>query len=364
MNTLLRRAALSALLLTADLWAAPASAADFTVNSTTDAPDSVPGDGVCASALGECTVRAAILEANALPGPDEVLVPAGTFPLANGRLDILDELALAGAGPLATILEGGGLGVFSSAEISRLTVRGASGTGIAIEEIGAEVTISLVDAVVEESSGTGINSDYASGEMHLLRTAVRNNHGVGIGLCNVPGPTLIEHSEITGNDGSGLTLSCGPGGTTALLKNSVVASNMAGGVIVGEGALLAEGSLIYGNTGGAGISVYEGGATVERTTIEGNDGPIAGGVLVTSIDNNSLYIADSAIVGNTSSTGTGGVSISGEPAFGPSLGHQVINATVSGNTGVIGGGISVRGDPAFPPNAVVIQNCTVTNNSA
>ena len=44
----------------------------FTVNSTADEPDGGPGNGRCESASGECTLRAAIAEANAHPGPDTV----------------------------------------------------------------------------------------------------------------------------------------------------------------------------------------------------------------------------------------------------------------------------------------------------
>jgi len=37
----------------------------FVVNSTVDAPDVNPGDGICADANGNCTLRAAIQEGNA-----------------------------------------------------------------------------------------------------------------------------------------------------------------------------------------------------------------------------------------------------------------------------------------------------------
>jgi hypothetical protein len=39
-------------------------------------------DGVCATASGACSLRAAIMEANALPGADTIIVPAGTYVLA------------------------------------------------------------------------------------------------------------------------------------------------------------------------------------------------------------------------------------------------------------------------------------------
>src|SRR5690348_18498020 len=59
-----------ACLLTAGTAAWPPAAAQaaplaFTVNTTADAHDAHPGDGICADAAGKCTLRAAIEEADA-----------------------------------------------------------------------------------------------------------------------------------------------------------------------------------------------------------------------------------------------------------------------------------------------------------
>ena len=51
----------------------------FTVDSTADAPDAVPGDGICATAAAACTLRAAIDEAVASGAPSEIDLPAGTL---------------------------------------------------------------------------------------------------------------------------------------------------------------------------------------------------------------------------------------------------------------------------------------------
>ena len=77
-DTLRRVAARVSSTLILTLIAANASAATFVVNSTTDAPDQTPGNGVCdtgalnSQANVECTLRAAIEEANALAGADTV----------------------------------------------------------------------------------------------------------------------------------------------------------------------------------------------------------------------------------------------------------------------------------------------------
>ncbi len=59
---------------------APASGASFTVNSTLDLPDGNPGDGVCLTdpPFSACTLRAAIMESNALPGFDTINLSVDT----------------------------------------------------------------------------------------------------------------------------------------------------------------------------------------------------------------------------------------------------------------------------------------------
>ena len=77
-------------------------AATFTVDSTGDLIDASPGDGRCSSSNGKCTLRAAILEANALPGAHKIFLPAGVYTLTilganedlarTGDLDIRRDL--------------------------------------------------------------------------------------------------------------------------------------------------------------------------------------------------------------------------------------------------------------------------------
>lgn len=108
------------------LWLATATlsvfAADFIVNDTADAVDATPGDGICATATPTCTLRAAVMEANALAGADTITVPAGLYTLSitgvdenpsagepwtavivsdasMGDLDITQDVTITGAGP-------------------------------------------------------------------------------------------------------------------------------------------------------------------------------------------------------------------------------------------------------------------------
>src|SRR5438105_15181467 len=102
-------ALLNVLFVLIALLARPAVAATFTVNDTDDGIDAVPGDGVCLIPNRHtCTLRAAIMEANALPGADAIILPAGRFMLRfpgvseddglKGDLDITDDVSITGAG--------------------------------------------------------------------------------------------------------------------------------------------------------------------------------------------------------------------------------------------------------------------------
>ena len=85
-----------------------ASAATFSVNSYVDSVDMTPGNGTCADSAGRCTLRAAILEANALPGPDTILAPPGVYNMTlgganedlglTGDLDIFSDVTIIGLG--------------------------------------------------------------------------------------------------------------------------------------------------------------------------------------------------------------------------------------------------------------------------
>ena len=57
------------------------AAGDIYVNSFRDGPDAAPGDGTCATSEGECTARAAIMEANARDGAQTIVFGSGVYVL-------------------------------------------------------------------------------------------------------------------------------------------------------------------------------------------------------------------------------------------------------------------------------------------
>ena len=255
----------------------PARGASFTVDATHDAVDATPGDGICADAGGACTLRAAVMETNALAGADEVALPAGTFNLtisgagedlsATGDLDFTDDLLIGGVGAEATIIDGGGLDrvlhhpifpdVLPAPEVvvTHLTVRnGASGsaTGGAVHNSGS---LAFQNVVVIESTadffGGGVMND---GAMTLNNSTIGPGNGAtyGAGVFNF-GVITIADSTIDGNaagsQGGGF-YNFG----TATITGSTLSVNSAasdgGGIVNDGGTLNITNSTISGNTAG------------------------------------------------------------------------------------------------------------------
>jgi hypothetical protein len=182
----------SALLLVAaslSLSAAPAAAATFTVNTTTEGGDANLGNGECATSAGQCSLRAAIEEANNFGGADIIVLPAGEYHLGAAQLMLSDAAEVLGAGAATTIIDQDtfdrifliGSGV--TATISGVTIRG-----------GATPT----------NDGGGIDNQ---GNLTLVRVAVLdNNAGLsGGGIVNTTGTSslTIDNSTISGNRASG-----------------------------------------------------------------------------------------------------------------------------------------------------------------
>ncbi|HID22252.1 MAG TPA: hypothetical protein EYP14_07610, partial [Planctomycetaceae bacterium] len=141
----------------------------FVVNSFADAADVNPGDNVSADADGRSTLRAAIMEANARPGDDSILLGPGTYTLtlagpgedagATGDLDITDltgNLTIIGAGPETTVIQINGTDrvfhVLSGAELilRGVTIRG--GTAVRGGGLLNEGGLTLENVVVDQNA--------------------------------------------------------------------------------------------------------------------------------------------------------------------------------------------------------------------
>ena len=201
--------------------------ATFTVDSTADAVDSTPGDGVCATAGAVCTLRAAIQETNALPGPNKIFVPAGKYALtipgngeeaaATGDLDITDDLTIGGAGAPVTYLDASVMGdrvfhVMSGTTVEFASVTIAGGIELLGGGILNEGTLTLDWSTVQFNtgpvSGGGIYNA-SSGTLTVSLSTVWDNgtSALGGGIYN-DGMLSVANSTISANfadvDGGGI----------------------------------------------------------------------------------------------------------------------------------------------------------------
>ena len=278
-----------------------AEAAAFGVTKTLDT-----ADGSCDS---DCSLREAIVAANAGAGKDTVAVPAGRYRLtiedpltgvdtaASGDLDIDAGVSIRGSGAPSTIVDQRaedrvfqtparpGSSPFT-ATMSGLTVTsgfpfagGDSGGGIYHERRNATLNLAQVAVrgnLVVAAGGGGIAN---RGKMRIDRSTISHNSGsfrgsFGGGIAN-SGALELTNTTVSGNDsftGGGIANSGALELTnTTVSRNEGFASG--GGVRQGGGTLTARNSTIAfnshfepddGATGGIGVF---GGATSFKNTI-------------------------------------------------------------------------------------------------
>lgn len=315
-----RRLPSAARCLTALLLAALASGCDafptaggpgyFVVNSTVDAVDASPGDGRCRTSSGACTLRAAIMESNALMGASTVQLPAGTYRLtltgtggdAQGDLDVRDGVQILGAGAATTIIDGNG-------QVLR-------------------------DRIFEQTRE----------RLHLVDLTLRNGGDLDLG------------------DAGGILTRAG----VLLLRRVVMQNNQAfstAGALYNAGLATLEDCTFEGNTvvsrGGAVVNNATGIMGVERTTFSNNRSTLGGAL----INSGSVTLWNSTVSGNEGSGGTGGLINTGSGSM------TLVNVTVTGNRcgeeeSGRAGGISNNGGTLELSNTLVAGNVNTAGGAA
>ena len=340
---------------------------ELTVDTTADVVDS--GDAVN-------SLREAIICANNNPDASTINLPAGTYTLtitgvdedaaANGDLDILEDLTLAGAGAASTIIQAGTLGpsdapapngihrVFQllaggNAEFSGVTIRhglraGTLGGGILTTDDG---NLTLTDCVVSDNEaerGGGIYHG-SSGTLTLNRTTLSDNLAdKGGGLLNNNGDVVIVESTVSGNTGTTQGGGFINTGMTMSLTGSTVSGN-SGGISGGGGIfnrvpLTVANSTISGNSAaGSGGGIHNSGGsasldlvhvTITDNTADDDDNDIGDGGGV--FDRTTGFSARNSIIGGNIDTGTEAPDVAGTLN---SLGHNLVQntagATIAGD---------------------------------
>lgn len=396
--------------------ASPMLANMYVVNSAADEPDADPSDGICAAANGQCTLRAAIMDANFATGPNTITLPAGVYVLTRpgyddnalvGDLDIGHDLTIQGAGSGVTIVDGNGavtgdrvfqiLNTAQNVTLSGMMIRNGQSLSSTIGVIGGgglymegRGHLRLSDVIIEGNTaqnGGGIYANFSSqgGSMEMDDVVVRANTviagGVGAGggvYAYVPSSLsqiAIRDSQVYSNsaDGTGGGLFVDGNNTTqwSIQRSEIYSNTAASGGGIGNFVPLA---LSDSNLHGNHVS-FDGGAieafapfALTRTTLDANTANrFGGGIFDLQTSSNALYKNFAYIIGSTLSRNSaqygGGIYHDGFIVQGSLM--TLVNSTLSGNvvyrpggaTGSAnGGGIYVYGGQAQLLNATVASN--------
>lgn len=195
--------------------------ASFTVNNTADTVDANPGNGVCADASGNCTLRAAIMETNALAGADTITVQAGTYTLTrvgsddtaiNGDLDVTGPLTINGSGSGNTIIQAGTTNANGIDKIFSFNPLGV-GSGFAVSISNLTLRFGKNPETFGNGNGFGGCFDFDSG-----------TSGVGsFAMSNV----IVTDCQTTQADGGGGAIFLTSGSGTISISNTTIQNNIA-----------------------------------------------------------------------------------------------------------------------------------------
>jgi hypothetical protein len=397
------------LLLILGVFPTAIQAATFVVNDTSnDFSDANPGDGVALTVDGKTSLRAAIEEANALQGPDEIVAIAGILcelvRILESTLFIEDDLRIYLPEPCHTYRTGGltqaDIGRSVSGDVRAMHVR--SGVALTLEHIGMDgghdkggglymepgATVHLIGASIRGSARLGgaiyndhgtlilSNSVFSEPIYDNVQERVRN------GLTTLVSGRATEAGSAIYNEGGEVTGS----GEIGLFANNFEGSQT-GDVIYNDGGTLfidgapslgfRFGRITKGNSLGHGGGIYSRNGVVSlknlfvaQHTAVGHGGAIYldGGTLSmeglyitgSAASGGAVYVASGTVqadrvlvVEATASEAGGGLYLAGGTA-------TLVNTTFSGNTAATtGGGLHIA-DVA----SALLLNATFSENTA
>jgi hypothetical protein len=224
----------------------------------------------------DCSLREAVLAANAGSGNDTIILPAGHFQLgiagvgedaaAAGDLDLTKSVTISGAGARSTVVDAVGLdrvfdvGSGAVVLISDLTVTGGAGpAGAGMRNAG---TLTLVRDALTGNQAAGTNNGggiLSNGSLTITRSTIAGNHGHDGGGIAFGGQLSVMDSTVAGNvagiPGAGGEAGAilGATGSTLTIASSTITGNQAfAGVtttagIASPGSVTVENSIVAGN---------------------------------------------------------------------------------------------------------------------
>jgi uncharacterized repeat protein (TIGR01451 family) len=338
----------------------------FFVNRTDDPAPGTVG-ATCnntsnADTSSSCSVRQAILKANATAGTDTIMVPAGTFTLTlarsngvydgkQGTLEVLDSVNIIGAGQNSTVIQAGtsnatGVDMLLAVneDINPLSNASASISNLTLKFGHNRGSVAAFDGdggCMEFDTGTSGTATLALTNVTMTNCSTADGNGGGIAVFNFTSP------------GTGQ-----PAITNSIFQNNSVAEVVVGAAGSGGGIWISDQSrMAMSNT-----------QVINNTATQVNGGGrgVGGGLLIFSAGSGSrqTQIHGSTISGNSASGEGGGIWSSSNLLIDDAGGSSLImnnSAGANGGGTHVGGGIYLN---TASPDSTTVTKTTITGNTA
>ena len=254
------------------------------------------------------TLRWAVGQANANPGPDSIDFQVSGTVLLSGQLPAFTDAATT----TVTAPSGG------------ITLDAHGASSIIFVQRGASVGLTGL-TLVHGSSGSQGGGVFNEGTLSLTDCTISGNTaaGFGGGVYNTPSSTLtLASCTVSGNSAYAAGGIWNNG--TLTLTNSTLSGNSAslGGGILNFGPLTLTNSTLSGNSAtsgsGGGLYNFQGPASLTNCTLSGNSAATSGGGIVNydTLTLNNSIVANST-GGDIAGSYTGGHNLTGSVALGP-----------------------------------------------
>jgi CSLREA domain-containing protein len=339
------------------------AATTFTVNSTGDGADSNTADGVCNDGTGNCTLRAAIQQANATSGTDTIafqipgaglhtIAPSTALPTITDPV-IIDGYTQPGSSVntlpdgdnavLLVELSGVNTSVSNGTGVNGLTISAGSSTvrGLIIDRFGSSFGISLFNNGNNVIEGNFIGTDAAG--------SAKAGNLDGIALINssnnlIGGTASAARNVISGNGSYGISLQ--QTSTANQIQGNFIGTDASGKSKLGNGnhglSMVAVGNTVGGTAAGA------------RNIISGNG---QAGVYIQPTTSTPGNVVSGNYIG-TDATGTEAV---GNSFAGVWL-NFAANSTVGGSAPTAGNVISGNGASGILVTSDLSRNNQIGGN--
>jgi hypothetical protein len=268
---------------------------NITVNTPADTLDVNLNDNLCADISGNCSLRAAVMQANQNPG-SIITVPAGVYVLTRigtnedvattGDLDILASTTIIGAGVGQTIIDGAGADRLFDVQgvnfnLRAVTLRNGAvspppdagpgdpmppGGAIWVSTVGGFPAAATIEEVLIESSsatyGGGISVEGSGTQLTLRRSAIVGTSAVLGGGIDIYAADQVNLENVTisgasADYGGGVSLEATTL-TILSLNNTTIAYNQAdisgGGIYNQYGVVNMSNTIAAGNRFGGALS--------------------------------------------------------------------------------------------------------------